>query len=660
MNAAAPPAAPRSAGFAFGSGAGWIRRGRGGVLWHVHPAWERALFDAGDENETGNDDEPLPFAAWRARGALDVVKSGPHREVCRVRLEHAPKPEPGAASNAANAAGAVYIKHFRVPNWRARIRQWMRRGKGRNEALRALRLARAGIDTVEPIALGERRRFGLLLDNYLVTRERPDSLPLDEVLERRMPAWPPEDRARFRHRVARALAELTARLHVGGMVHDDFHPGNVLVDTRDLPDADPETGNDDGDGDGDDPADRAGGVRLALVDLDALRFRGTVGDREARRNLAKLDHYFFMRGERTDRIRFLSHYRAARAALGEAPQSRAALRAEAAAIHAATRAWAERLWTRWGRRCLGENKYFRVLRAPGRRAFVSRALDDATAQAWLRDPEAWFARPEFPVLKQSKSGSVVLGRAVVFGREIEVVGKRFPRRAWWEPVAALVRPPRARRAWIAAQHCLARNIPTPRNLMLLERAGPFGLVASQDLWMMAATPGRTLRDYLERDWTAVEDPDRRGELARELARELGRLLRDLHERSLSHRDLKASNILALRAPDEDRPGPDAELLGHPLAIAGGRPDPGFALAFIDLVGLALEHPLPEDRRIQNLARLAVSCATLPGWSRASAARFLREYARGAPRGEWKRIWREVASRARAKLEQNAKRGRRIS
>ena len=55
-------------------------------------------------------------------GLLTTVKSGPHRIVYCVRLPEA----------------TIYIKHFLVPNRRAMLRQWVRRGKGRNEGKRSV------------------------------------------------------------------------------------------------------------------------------------------------------------------------------------------------------------------------------------------------------------------------------------------------------------------------------------------------------------------------------------------------------------------------------------------------------------------------------------------------------------------------------------------
>ncbi len=57
-------------------------------------------------------------------------------------------------------------------------------------------------------------------------------------------------------------------------------------------------------------------------------------------------------------------------------------------IERSTRAWAERLWRRWGRRCWSKNKYFNIHRKPGLWAVASRDLDPSSLEPILADPEA--------------------------------------------------------------------------------------------------------------------------------------------------------------------------------------------------------------------------------------------------------------------------------
>jgi hypothetical protein len=135
------------------------------------------------------------------------------------------------------------------------------------------------------------------------------------------------------------------------------------------------------------------------------------------------------------------------------------------------------------------------------------------------------------------------------------------------------------------------------------------------------------------------NPTQHGERIRQINQELARLLRDLHDRSLSHRDLKASNILVHL---------DAE--------------PGKLLSLIDLVGVRLWNPVPRRRRIKNLARLSISLEAAPGRTRSETLRFLRGYLPWglSPLSNWKQVWRSTEKAVQAKKARNRRRGRPLS
>ena len=575
------PAAPTDAGVLFRD-PGWDRARIGDVSWRVLRGWTESLIGPGG----------LRLDQWRREGALTTVKAGPHRVVYRADL-------PG---------GPVFVKHFLVPNFRAVLRQWFRRGKGRNEGKRAVRLAAIGVPTITPIALGEQRKRGFLFENYLITPAIPGTVPLDEFVQEHLPALPEPRRSRVRRAVAEAVGVLAARLHEAGFVHDDFHPGNLLIRL-----------------DGECP-------RLAMIDLDALRFRRSLSRADARANLALLNHYFWTRSARSDRLRFLLAYFEAR---GGRPGDAGAFARE---IESATRTWAERLWRRWGRRCRGSNKYFRAYRDRDARAaaLASRDLDPAVVAGLLADPDAPLGRPDAVILKNSRTTTVAELTLPVLGVPTKVIYKKFPRKKRLDPIFALFRPSRAWQAWQAGQHLACRGVPTPRNLAVVGRLGRLNLLP-RDTYLVTvkAEPSITLGDYA-REVLPTLDPAARRVQTRRLARALAGLIRNLHGHSLSHRDLKAANIL---------------IEGDPAAA-----EP--RLCLIDLVGVRLKYPLPAGRRLQNLARLAVS---LSGSStRADALRFLRAYGPLPPLAGWKAAWRAIAARARVKEARNARTGRALS
>lgn len=578
-----PPTPPATGRLFEPPGWDWSRSGDTG--WWIRPDWRGVLLGEGG----------LRLDEWRRLGRVTTVKTGPHRAVYRVDL----------------AEGSIYVKHFLVPDIRAMARQWFRRGKGRNEGRRAVRLAAIGVDTIDPIALGEQRKRSFLFENYLVTQAIPETVPLDQFVEDRLPGMFPARAAKVRQALARAIAELTAHLHEAGFLHQDFHPGNLLVrfDADDRP-------------------------HLSLIDLDALRMTRRVGAGAARRNLALLNHYFWLRCSRADRYRSLRAYCEARGF------DRTQVRRWARSIEAGTRGWAERLWRRWGRRCLGTNKYFKAHRIRGAWSVASRDLDRRAVKRALVDPAKLLDGPDVVILKDSRTTTVAELTMRVRGEPTRVIYKRFKAKKPFEWLLNLVRPTRAWRAWRAAQHLTSRGIRTPQNLAIIERTTPRLAIPLETFLITAKVdPATTLVDTI-RDAMPRMTPEDRRKAIRNLSRALAEMLRVLHERSLSDRDLKAANIMVEGDPVD----------GTPL------------LSLIDLVGVQLCHPIPRHRRLQNLARLQLSLESVPGRTRTDALRFLRSYLTWglSPHNDWKGLWRAVGRVCDRKRERNRHRGRILS
>jgi hypothetical protein len=115
-------------------------------------------------------------------------------------------------------------------------------------------------------------------------------------------------------------------------------------------------------------------------------------------------------------------------------------------------------------------------------------------------------------------------------------------------------------------------------------------------------------------------------------------LRRLHDRHLSHRDLKAPNLLLEMAADG-------------LTVQ--------EVCFIDLVGVRRHGKLRRRRRIQNLARLHASFHSHPGVTRSDKLRLLRSYLAWGLHGRigWKRWWQQIATATEAKVLRNQRSGR---
>jgi hypothetical protein len=564
---------------------GWDWSRTGDTGWWVRPDWSETLLGV----------DGLKLDEWKGTGRLTTVKTGPHRAVYRADL----------------AQGSIYIKHFLVPDLRAMARQWFRRGKGRNEGRRAVRLRAIGVDTIDPIALGEQRKRSFLFENYLITQAIPETVPLDEFVERRLPGMPTERAAKVRQALAKGMAELTAHLHDAGFVHQDFHPGNLLVrfDSEDLP-------------------------HFSLIDLDALRMTRRLSWRAARQNLALLNHYFWLRCSRSDRYRFLCHYIKAR------KTDIRKTRWFAPVIENSTRRWAERLWRRWGRRCQKKNKYFKTFRGKNVWAIASRDLNREVVKQTLADPINPLRQHGVVVLKESRTTTVAELTMPVCGEPKRVIYKRFKAKKTLEWLLNVLRPTRAWRAWQAAQHLSSRGISTPQNLAIFERTTPFLPIPLETFLITLKAEGSlTLAEYVLEIMPSL-DAETRCRAIRSLTKALAQLLRMLHERSISDRDLKSANIMVEGDPTTEEP----------------------RLSLIDLVGVQLCHPIPRHRRLQNLARLEISLEAVPGRTRTDALRFLRTYLTWglSSHNDWKSLWRDVVGVCDKKREKNRYRGRILS
>jgi len=469
--------------------------------------------------------------------------------------------------------GVVYVKQCRANTPRAWAREILRPAKARLEFENALALRTLGVSAIEPLAWGAAP--GLLPgDSYLLTRAE-DAEPFVDFLER----GPTDPRP-----LARAFAEFLAQLHDAGVTHPDPHPGNVLFD----------------------PATR----RFILADLHAIRFGSPLAWPATLANLVLLNRWFQMRATRTDRLRFWQAYVRARPSLAAGDANSMAM-----AIETATAASNERFWAARAARYTSNNRDSVQVRGSAANGFAVRELPAELVRDWLADPDAVFTQPGVRILKDSRTSTVA---ELVIGSRT-VIYKRFNVKSRLGPLKNLLRPSPALRSWLLGHGLRDRGLPTARPLAVFQRRS-FGAPTTGYVVFEKVPDARTLNEAIERQGAV-----------RAWAERLGRLLRLMHERQVSHRDLKASNIL----------------------MSGDEP------VLIDLVGVEAGRPVPEAVRIRDLARLNASFLDSPQVTRTDRLRMLRAYRLWAMRGrgDWKSWWTRIAAATDAKVAHNAKTGR---
>jgi tRNA A-37 threonylcarbamoyl transferase component Bud32 len=506
---------------------------------------------------------------------------------------------------------SVYVKQHHLPDRKTWLRQCLRAPKAHREFERMRALQRRGVPAPVPLGWGSRPGVLGVGESFLVTAALDDVVSLNEI------------RSEDRRSVALQLGRFVARMHDAGVLHGDLHAGNFLM--------------------------RRSG-EIFLVDLDAVRLGSRLDESTSLANLAMLAAAFARRCSRSDRLRFLASYAWAR---GWDVDRR--LHPLAHAIESRADAYNLEFWRRRDQRCLRSNRYFRPLSGPGTTGHAVRGIDPAWLDAFVHDPDAVFERS--PLLKNSRSSTVASTWAHVDGTALPVIVKRFRVTSRTDPWTALVRPTAALRSWLLGHGLLERGVPTARPLAVLHRQQA-GLVREGYLVTEKIEPAQELQAYV-RDLAGLPAVEARRRLLRQLER-VAAAVRDLHRCRLSHRDLKAANLLATSVAAEETPAGLSRPFGT-LSVAA-IPKATTNLWFIDLVGVRLHDRLGRRRRIQNLARLNASFFKEPAVSRTDRLRFLRIYFEWGIHGknDWKTWWRQIAAATAAKIERNRQTGRALA
>jgi tRNA A-37 threonylcarbamoyl transferase component Bud32 len=575
------------------------------LRWQAAPEYRGVLLD-----ENG-----LRLDEWLRSRQARVVKHGPHRTVYRVELPDL----------------SFYLKHYRLPNTRAWLRELVRPSKARMEYDRAVAVAARGVPTITPLALGEAQGWGPG-ESGLITLALDGTVPLNEFLETTLHRFVALRQDRLRKCIAHSLAGLIARMHDAGIRHADLHAGNILI--RLSPDDQPS---------------------LYLIDLHAVHVGVPLDWKASRDNLVMLNRWFVMRCERTDRLRFWQAYCRHRAANGivrffhpvtPSPRHRVLFPIWAKELETLTRTSNLDFWKRRDARCLKRNRYYRRIRTDTVAGFVVTDFDRDALQSIISDPDGAFERAESTLIKDGRSATVAAFDLIGGDEARQVIYKRFQVASRSDPLKALVRRSPAMRSWVNGQGLRERCLPTPRPLAVFHRRS--GGLSQEGYLLTERIPDAVgLAAYVVH--LASLDDSKRPALLRRCLEQLARLVAVMHDRGVCHRDLKAANVLVSSCTSQ---------------LPSLKEDFG-PFYLIDLAGATLGHAVDETRRMRDLTRLNASFHQNAILTRTDKLRFLRNYlrrpyfavGRKARKHDWKHWWRSIERATRLKIARNLRNGR---
>ena len=406
------------------------------------------------------------------------------------------------------------------------------------------RLAQMNLPAPTPVALGFQG-----LEAYLLIEKISGTQTLKEV------CFQPLLFER-RRRITCNLATLVANLHNHGLLHRDLHFGNILLDKQD---------------------------NLYVVDLHKIEQRRWLTQRACTINLALLGGSFASCASYLDHLRFLHHYHRHCRVFIASDFYRYAGKADACLLQQRRSYWLEK-----AQRCRRNNKYFKKVTVGTASGFA--VHNDTRIDRLLCPVDRLIAGSE--ILKDSRSGLVV--------RTDHAIVKRYRRKKLRNWFIDCWRPSKAQKSWIAGHQCLVRGIATAFPLLFCERRYGIFLL---DSWLVTEdiSPSQTVYQYLY----ALSVDSHQGDRSKktELLWRLGRFIRALHDRGLTHRDLKLNNLLI---DESDR------------------------LYLIDLDGLRGRSKVSSYRQRKDLQRLIRSLQKIAGVTVEDIYRLLDGYRPFAP------------------------------
>lgn len=563
----------------------------GGIRWFLPAQHHHQLLGP----------QGLRLKEWLRAGQARVVKDGPHRTVYAVDL-------PGLR---------FYLKHNRLMDLRAWLRQLVRPAKARLEFDRGSTAAARRIATISFLGYGE-TKGPWPGESYLLTLTLDRAVPLNAFLEQQFPLMPAIQQTLVRQHLAKAMGKFMAQVHEAGIAHHDLHAGNILIRLE-----------------GDQPA-------LFLIDLHAVRIGQNLDWPKSWENLVLLNRWFVLAAHRTDRMRFWRAYAQTRGVNGlvRSPKGNKQL-----PLELERRTWESNLlfWRHRRRRFLTSNRHIQKVSSTETSGFAIQPFDEKILAPFLADPDEPFHRPGVKILKDSPSSTVAELELHLNGSVQSVIYKRFRVTSWKDPWVNGLRNSAALRSWILGHGFKERNLPTPRPLAVIHRRKA-GRLFEGYLLTQKVQAAVDLKAYLAN----LQQKPNSHMILRQRIDQLAKLIRELHQCRLSHRDLKAANILVSGA------------VAVPLSSS---PTPTLSpYSFIDLVGVHSYPRLSRYRRQQNLARLHASFFKDPLLTRTDKLRFLRAYMQWGllGKGGWKNWWRKIRDYTQVKTAQNVRRGRPLS
>ena len=485
-----------------------------------------------------------------------------------------------------NSKQMVFIKRHRRRHWKDDFKSLFIPSKAFTEWKTLLHLKRLHLPTPDPLAYGEKRKYGILKDSCLITEEIPAAQPLHLYLSEQLGSSGTKKDSLKTEAALAQLAKKVACLHSKDVYYRDLHSGNILCQQNSLD-----------------------GLNLFFVDTDKVRFLSKMTPRKRIRDLASLKNSLSFRTE-SAWVQFLKLY------LNEAPAIPFHWEKFFREIDRTARAFRDRHIKSRNKRCLKKTTSFEVKIKRKRKFYFLRKFSEDLIQQMLDRVEKDRNKHAQKRAKPENNGNLDLYRMKFPQADhYPAICVKHYRYKVKQRVKSLISFSPGKLSWFNSNGLVTRKIPTPLPLALVEERARIG-IKSSFLITEDISCFERLDEYISEHFAIKNN------LKSQFFRKIKFLdsfivsLHQLYEKKIYFKNLSAKEI-------------SVEEIGKE----------SWQFYFENVNRIIFNRRVSPDKQIRNLMQLNMSISGEESWK--TRLRFLSHFVRSLPREKRKAFIREV-------------------
>lgn len=467
------------------------------------------------------------FDAIHENRNCEVVRSGYYKRILRYTHDRE----------------SFYIKRYTVRNGLESVKSIFSLSKARREWNCAHKLLGSQLLTATPVAVGEKRRFGMLKDCYIISKAIPNSTTVKELLIafRQSPAH-----ALKKNTLLNNLISYVKMVHDHGIFHGELHTENMLTDVDNI-------------------------TLFYLLDLGRTVFKKKPSFSLRIQELSRLLYSMADTCTNNEITELIHRYSAQ---MSDSRDKENFTRAVFTRIYKIKR----RLWHSRTRKCLKTNNVFKVTAYAKYTVNMRNEWDIGMLAALINKHTLSLEQFDTMIKTSPKTG---ITRIPVSHESIKSVYiKEYRYLSALKRCLYAFRSSPARRAWLAAHGLMALHFLTPKPFALFEEKR-FARIKKSFVIMEDVSHCLTCNTYVSENFSDPYDKAILGKKKGFISR-LALSFRHLHESGVYHGDLKANNIMVKESQDT------------------------WDFFYLDLDRVSFHTEIPVKKKVKNLSQLNAS------------------------------------------------------